>query len=136
MASLKGKRIFYIEDDINNRVIATIILEQAGAKVGFERWGGLEAVMKLEAFLPIDIILCDLAFPRQITGYDVFERIRAVPSLAHIPIVAITSADPTTELPKVRAKGFNGFISKPINMMTFAHDLSKVLDGEAVWVVA
>ncbi len=31
MSSPKRKRIFYVENDVNNRVIATIILEQARA---------------------------------------------------------------------------------------------------------
>jgi two-component system cell cycle response regulator DivK len=136
MYGLKGKRIFYIEDDANNRVIATVILERAGVIVGFDRWGGADAITKLKAFQPIDLILCDLSFPDQITGYQIFERIRAVPELAAIPFIAISSADPTFEMPKVRAKGFDGFISKPINMMTFVSDLSKAINGEKIWIVA
>src|SRR5258708_4663684 len=136
MYGLKGKRIFYIEDDVNNRVIATLILERAGAIVGFERWGGEDAITRLKAFQPIDLILCDLAFPNQITGYHIFERIHAIPEFAAMPIIAISSADPTTEMPKVRAIGFDGFISKPINMMTFGQYLSKAINGEKIWLLA
>src|SRR5258708_22178433 len=134
MTTVKGKRIFYVEDDVNNRVIVTVILERAGAIVNFERWGGDDAIARLKAFQPIDLILCDLSFPDKITGYDVFDRIRAIPEFASIPIVAVTSADPTVEMPKVQAKGFNGFIGKPVNMLTFATDLARVLDGEKIWV--
>jgi len=85
---------------------------------------------------PVDIILCDLAFPNKITGYEVFDRVRAVPEFAHIPIIAVSSADPTTEMPKVQAKGFDGFISKPVSMITFAPDLVRVHNGEKIMVTA
>ncbi|HLY26829.1 MAG TPA: response regulator [Aggregatilineales bacterium] len=133
MTTLKGKRIFYVEDDVNNRVIVTVILERAGAVIGFERWGGNDAITRLKAFQPVDLILCDLSFPGKVTGYEVFERIKTVPELATIPIVAVSSADPTMEMPKVQAKGFDGFISKPVSMLTFASDLVRVLEGEKIW---
>ncbi len=136
MASLKGKRIFYIEDDVKNRVIVTIILEQAGAKVWFERWGGPEVITRLKASLPIDVILCDLMFPQNITGYDVFDHIRQDPELATIPVIAVSSADPTVEMPKLKAKGFAGFIGKPVSMMTLPNHIARVLDGEQVWVAS
>lgn len=134
MASLSGKRIFYIEDDINNRAIATMILQRSGVKVGFERWGANEVISRIRAFMPIDLILCDLMFPNNVTGFDVFDRIHQEPDLANIPILAISSSDPTLVMPKVREKGFVGFISKPINFVEFAHQIAQVIDGVPIWV--
>lgn len=35
---LRGKRIFYFEDDAKNRAIVQLILEREGVTLGFERW--------------------------------------------------------------------------------------------------
>ncbi len=130
---LKGKRIFYVEDDVKNKAIAQLILEQAGAVFSFERWGGENAILKIMAFMPVDLILLDLMLPQQVSGYDVFDAIRCKPELSHIPVVAISAADPFAEMPKAREKGFAGFIGKPINIRLFPQQLATVLDGGTVW---
>lgn len=83
--------------------------------------------------MPIDLILLDLMFPNHISGYDIFDRIRENPTFAHIPIVAISAADPALEMSKARAKGFSGFIGKPINLLQFPQQIVQLLEGEQVW---
>jgi CheY-like chemotaxis protein len=62
---LVGKRIFNIEDDVKNRSVVKTILEYAGALVASESWGRIEIVFaRLEIFLPVDLILLDLMFPK------------------------------------------------------------------------
>lgn len=127
---LKNKRIFMIEDNLVNRSIMQILLEQQGAAVGFERWG-LDTEARIKAFMPVDVILLDLMFPGDVTGYDIFDRIRQQPEFVEIPIVAVSALDATA---KTRAKGFNGFIKKPINMETFARQIASIADGTPVWI--
>jgi CheY-like chemotaxis protein len=131
--SLNGKRIFYIEDNVANRAIIQTILELDGAQVAFERWGRSEVIGQLRAFMPVDIILLDLMFPRGVTGYDVFDTIRACPEFAHIPIVAVSASDPSVEIPKARARGFAGFISKPISLADFPHQVASLITGDQIW---
>ncbi len=130
---LKNRRIFYIEDNVQNRSIVQLLLEQHGAKINFERWGGKDALVRLAATLPIYLILLDLMFPYNVSGYDVFDAIRADGRFAGIPIVAISAADPSIEMPKARAKGFQGYISKPVNLLQFPHQIAAVIEGEKVW---
>ena len=40
----------------------------------------------------------------------------------------------STALPKVRAMGFTGFISKPIDFRLFALQIKRILDGEGIWL--
>jgi CheY-like chemotaxis protein len=132
---LQGKSIFYIEDDIKNRLIVQVILEREGARVNFENWGRETVVERLRYALPVDLILLDLMFPRNVSGYDVFDLIRADETLAHVPIVALSAADPGVEVPKARAKGFSGFISKPVNLHTFGSQIQQVLEGRPAWAL-
>jgi two-component system, cell cycle response regulator DivK len=130
--SLKGKRIFYVEDNIQNFALVRILLEQQGAKVEVGRWG-TDTLSRLEKFLPVDLILVDLMLPDRISGYDVFCQIRSDPRFTNIPIVATSAADPDIEMNKARVKGFAGYIPKPISILQFPQQISTILQGEAVW---
>jgi two-component system, cell cycle response regulator DivK len=130
---LKHKRVFVVEDDAANLAVISVILRQAGATVQFDRWGK-DSQDNLHNFLPVDVILLDLMLPNGITGYDVFDVLRTVPGVAHIPIVAVTAADPDTELAKVRAKGFKGYISKPIRIGQFDKHIAAIIGGQEVWL--
>jgi ribose transport system substrate-binding protein len=131
---LKGKRIFYVEDNVSNRALAQLVLEQNGAAVHYERWGDLPQVLaRLADFMPVDLILMDLMFPKGASGYDLFDGIRANDQYKDIPIVAISASDPSIEMPKARAKGFSGYIAKPINMMEFPRQIITLIEGSPVW---
>jgi two-component system, sensor histidine kinase and response regulator len=129
---LRGKRIFITEDNLTNRSVMQLLLEHEGAIIGFERFGR-ETCERLRAFAPVDIILLDLMFPDNISGYDVFDRIRAFPEFAAIPIIAVSATEPSVGVYTTQAKGFSGFISKPIDRRLFAQQIATVLDGEEVW---
>jgi CheY-like chemotaxis protein len=130
---LKNRRLFYIEDDVKNRLIVQMMVENAGAHIDFERWGFSEiAIPKLKVFRP-ELILLDLMFPMKHTGYDVYTAIRAVPELARIPMVAVSASDPTIEIPKAKTHGFDGFIAKPFNLAKLPYQLAAILAGKSYW---
>jgi CheY-like chemotaxis protein len=131
---LEGKRIFVVEDDARNLAIISVGLRRSGAVILFDTWGA-DTVNRLLWSLPVDIILLDLMLPGSVSGYDVFDRIRATPELADIPVVAVTAMDPGTEMNKARKKGFSGYISKPIRMRPFIESIETVLRGQQVWGV-
>ena len=121
-----------MEDNLANRAIMQILLEQNGAKTSFERWGK-DTVAKLREFMPADIILLDLMFPRNVTGYDVFDEIRKHPEFRHIPIVAVSASDPGAAIPKTKSKGFCGFIPKPVEYDRFPRQIASILEGKPIW---
>src|SRR5258706_16048478 len=131
---LDKRRIFIIEDNIQNMAIMRIMLERNGATVGSERWGEEAAILeRLSKFMPIHVILLDLMFPNGVSGYDVFTRIRTHQDFEIIPVIAVTAADPTLEIPKARSMGFAGFISKPVDFMFFPQQIAKIIAGESIW---
>jgi two-component system cell cycle response regulator DivK len=74
-----------------------------------------------------------LMFPRNVSGYDIFEVIHNDPRFAHLPVVAVSASDPSIEVPRTRAKGFAGFISKPITLQQFPDQIAAVLNHESIW---
>lgn len=126
-------KIFVIEDNPSNLAIMKIMLEREGALVAFERWG-MTTLERLRKFAPIDLILTDLMFPNNVSGYELFDEIHAIPEFASIPIAAVSAADPAEAIAKTRDKGFAGFIPKPIELDHFAQQVLQLTNGEAVFV--
>lgn len=129
---LEGKRIFVVEDNLENRIVVEVLLRENGADVGFERWGR-RTIERLQEFAPVDLILLDLMFPKGVTGYDIFDEIRAEPAFAEVPIVAVSASNAAEAIPKTKEKGFAGFICKPILFGKFAQQIKRLIDGEEIW---
>jgi CheY-like chemotaxis protein len=132
MTPLKNARIFIIEDNAGNLAIASIYLENQGATIKFER-RGVNTAQAILSQLPIDLILTDLNLPKGISGFDIFDKIRQIPELINIPVVAVSAADPDIAMPIARKKGLAGFISKPITPHIIQY-VSEVLNGKQVWI--
>ncbi len=129
---LENRRIFIIEDNPGNLAVVSFYLEQEGAKIKVERYG-VNTVEVLLKSLPIDLILTDLMLPQGVSGFDVYDRIREVPELRSIPVIALSAADPDAAMLTARAKGFAGFISKPVTRRITQH-VTDVLNGKQIWV--
>jgi two-component system cell cycle response regulator DivK len=91
---------------------------------------GEQIISALKRFSRTDVIFLDLELPK-LDGYSVFQIIRAEESFNHIPIIAYTSH--TNEMAVTRQKGFQGFLSKPLQGNEFPAQLDRILNGESVW---
>jgi CheY-like chemotaxis protein len=129
---LADKRIFIVEDNMQNRVIFQMALLRHGASIDFERWGRF-TIHQLAHMSHVDLIVLDLMLAEGLSGLDVFDQIRAVPKYENVPIVAVSAMDPAIAVPQVRAKGFAGFIAKPIDNHLFPKQIARILGGERVW---
>ncbi len=132
MALLNDKRIFIVEDNLANRAIEQMILERNGAKTAIERYG-TTTIERLKAFAPVDIIIMDLMLPDGMSGFDVTDQIREIPEFSQTPVVAVSASDPAESMPRAKAKGFSGFISKPIDFDRFPQQIARILSGEKLW---
>jgi CheY-like chemotaxis protein len=129
---LENRRIFVIEDNLENRMITRITLNQHGARMEFDSWG-IHVLAHLRAFAPVDVIIVDLMFPNGVTGYKLFEDIRKEIDYTDVPIVAVSAADPNTAIPRCREMGFAGFIAKPIDDELFPEQIASIIEGKQVW---
>ena len=129
---LNGKHIFIVEDNPQNRVVFKMALVRHGASVDFERWGR-DSVHQLRQTTQVDLIILDLMLAEGVTGFDVFDEIRQLPSCANTPIIAVSAMDAALAIPKVRALGFAGFIAKPIDNHLFPQQVARIIRGEQLW---
>lgn len=129
---LRNRSLFIVEDNLQNRLIYQMALRHYEVTIHFERWGR-GSVQQLGAMPRVDLILLDLMLAEGISGFDIFDQIRALPEYAAVPIVAISAMDPAVAIPKARSKGFSGFIAKPIVNDLFPQQLAAILAGETIW---
>ena len=74
---------------------------------------GEEGLAKIASIKP-DLVLLDVMMPG-ISGYDVCKQIRADPDNGILPVVMVTSLDPTQERINGLQAGADDFLTKPIN---------------------
>jgi CheY-like chemotaxis protein len=129
---LTGKRIAVVEDDVTNMAIISTLLRQNGASVIQDPWN-TSTVERLRQALPIDLILLDLMLRYGISGYEIYDKLKAFPEFAKIPVVVVSASDPALEMNRAQQKGINGYIEKPISYRDFAQQIEAVLAGKEVW---
>ncbi len=120
------KRILVIEDTEDNRQIVRDLLESAGFAL-IEALDGLEGVAAAEREHP-DLILMDIQLPG-IDGYEATRRIRAIPVLATVPIIAVTSYALSGDEAKTRAAGCDGYVAKPFSPRQLLAKIREFLPG-------
>jgi two-component system, cell cycle response regulator DivK len=120
------KRILVIEDTEDNRQIVRDLLESAGYEL-IEALDGIEGVAAAERENP-DLILMDIQLPG-IDGYEATRRIRAIPALAKVPIIAVTSYALSGDEAKTRAAGCDGYVAKPFSPRQLLAKIREFLPG-------
>ena len=119
-----SRDILLIEDNEHNRYLVRFLLEQAGHRVraAHDGYGGLA---EARAAVP-DLILLDIQLPGM-DGYAVARALRAQPSLAEVPVIAVTSYAMVGDRERSLDAGCNGYIEKPIDPDTFVAELEQFL---------
>ena len=112
--------ILLIEDNRNNRYLATFLLERHGYEV-ISASDGPEGIELAGRLLP-HLILLDIQLP-SMDGYAVARELRRNPALKDIPIVAVTSYAMPGDREKTIEAGCSGYIEKPIKTETFVAEI-------------
>jgi CheY-like chemotaxis protein len=118
------KKILVVEDNEQNLYLATFLLEKTGYEV-ITAGDGFEAVEKAKTESP-DLILMDMQLP-EMDGFEATRRIKNIPEICHISIVAITSYAMVGDKEKALAAGCVGYIEKPFMPETFVSEIKKYL---------
>lgn len=116
--------ILIIEDNEQNRYLATFLLEKRGYRVNCSS-DGPSGIAYAERLRP-DLILLDIQLPAM-DGYAVAGALRGIESLRSVPIVAVTSYAMVGDKEKAMAAGCSGYIEKPINPDTFVAEVERYL---------
>jgi signal transduction histidine kinase/ActR/RegA family two-component response regulator len=111
-SALGGKRILVVDDDVRNLFAVASLLERYGIEV-LPASSADEAFEILDRETDVALVLMDMMMPEQ-DGYEATRRLRANPSLQHLPVIALTAKAMPGDREKALAAGCNDFVLKPV----------------------
>jgi signal transduction histidine kinase/CheY-like chemotaxis protein len=109
---LAGRRLLLVEDNPINQLVASRLLELAGATPTVAENGRDALELLAMAQAPFDIILMDVQMP-VMDGYEATRLLRA--QGVRTPILAMSAGVTEAERGECLAAGMNDFISKPVD---------------------
>ena len=121
------RKILIVEDNEDNRELAVKVLRNKGFET-VEAVDGEQAIEKAVSEKP-DLILLDISLPK-LDGYEVAKRLKEMDEFKDIPIVAFTAHAMKGDREKVIIAGFEGYISKPINVREFPDQVRLYIKGK------
>lgn len=116
--------ILYVEDDPNNRTLIRRILGAEGFTV-HEAANASIAMETLKSLKP-DLILMDINMP-DVDGYTLTAKIRALPEMRSVPIVALTANVMKGDMERSLQAGCDGYIQKPIDIDSIADQVQRFM---------
>ena len=119
-------KILIVDDEPDMRTVLFHTLRSAGYQV-VEAKGGDEALRKLKR-TRFDLVLLDIMMP-QMSGYQVLERIREMPSRAETPVVVVTAKHDPEGLQREVAAGATDHIAKPFHPAELEDVVRRALKG-------
>jgi two-component system, cell cycle response regulator DivK len=121
---MNDKKILIVEDNIVNLGLLSMVLQKLGYTLLTAR-DGKEAVDTAERELP-DLILMDLQLP-VMNGYDAMIAIKGSTKTSRIKVAAVTAQSQPEAKTQALNNGFDGFISKPIDIRTINQTIEEIL---------
>ena len=119
-------KILYIDDDPVNRSLVNRVLTNYNFQV-VEAKSGLEGIDLARQERP-DLILIDINMPG-LDGHETTTRMRGINALEKTPIIALTARTTRGERELALAAGCDGYITKPIDVDQFPHQIISYFEG-------
>lgn len=120
--------ILIVEDSPDNmKLFRTLLVLRKHTVVGLPSGEGLlECIEQAQPAL----VLMDIQLPGR-DGFALMEEIRQSPHRA-LRVVALTAHAMAGDRERALAAGFDGYITKPIDIRSFPEQVSRALEGERV----
>jgi two-component system cell cycle response regulator DivK len=120
--------VLIVEDSPDNmKLFHTLLTLRKHQVVGLT--SGERLLESIEESQPA-LVLMDIQLPGK-DGFALLEEIRASPHRA-LRVVALTAHAMAGDRERALAAGFDGYITKPIDIRSFPEQVAKALEGERV----
>jgi CheY-like chemotaxis protein len=123
--TLAGLPILVVDDDSDNLILMTFILEQTGAKIltATSAIEALEVIKKYE----LRLLIADISMP-QVDGYSLIRKIRNLNSpQKDIPAIAVTAIATQEGRSFAFTSGFQSYLVKPVDPDDLVAEIIKLL---------
>jgi two-component system, cell cycle response regulator DivK len=113
---MAASRVLIVEDNGKNMKLFRDVLQATGYET-LEATTGRQAIELAAGHAP-DLVLMDIRLP-DIDGMEALSLLRADERTASIPVLALTAQAMDGDRERLLGAGFDGYISKPVNVVEF-----------------
>ena len=124
---MAGERILVVEDNETNMKLFRDVLEASGYRTMEATTGGQAVELAIEHGPAL--VLMDIQLP-DIDGVEALGRLRANARTASIPVLALTAQAMDGDRERFLAAGFDGYVSKPVNIVELVGAVQEHCDGD------
>jgi two-component system, cell cycle response regulator DivK len=125
---MAGAQILVVEDNEKNMKLVRDVLQAAGHRT-LEATTGGRAVELATKHAP-DLALVDIQLP-DMNGVEALGRLRADKRTASMPVLALTAQAMKGDRERFLAAGFDGYISKPVNIAVLVSTVRRYCEGRS-----
>ena len=125
---MTGERILVVEDNEKNMKLFRDVLSATGYRT-LEATTGGEAVEMATEHTP-DLVLMDIQMP-DFDGVEALRRLRADARTASLRVLAVTAQAMQGDREAFLAAGFDGYLSKPVDVQELLGTVRRYCDGGA-----
>jgi CheY-like chemotaxis protein len=121
----KGYTLLYVEDNPSNIELMQGLVEALEGVRLLSATHPAEGLAIAETQAP-DVIVLDIDLP-DMNGFELLARLKAQPSTAKTPVMALSAAAMPDDVARGRQSGFTHYLTKPINVREFLSAVESVL---------
>jgi CheY-like chemotaxis protein len=116
----KGGKVLLVDDNADAADSLALLLQMSGHEVLLAR-SGAEA-LRIAAHERLSTVLLDIGLP-DMSGYEVARRLRALPGMRHLRLIATTGYGQQSDRQATADAGFDEHLVKPVNY----HDILRLM---------
>ena len=124
---MANELILIVEDNEQNQKLASDVLRFKGFRVLVAETAEIGVPMVLKE--KPDLVLMDIHLPGM-NGIEALAKLRSDPETKAIPVFAFTASVMPQDRKEITSAGFDGFLSKPINLKEFLDTIAATLGGK------
>jgi two-component system, cell cycle response regulator DivK len=124
---MAGELILIVDDNEMNLELVRDLLQVTGYRT-LEAGNAADGIALAVTYRP-DLILMDVQLP-DADGVAALGRLRAAPEVSLTTVVALTAFAMHGDRERLLAAGFDGYLSKPIEIQAFLRQVQQFCSGE------
>ena len=116
--------LFLLSTNINLKLLSTLLTLKGHHVIGLPNGDRVAEVLRTQRPVPA-LVLLDIQLPGR-DGFAVLEELKALPERSW-KVVALTAHAMPEDRARAEAAGFDGYITKPIDVRTFPAEVARYL---------
>ena len=129
--------LVYVEDDEPSILVMKMVVERVmGLPNLYVLQSRADFVQQVKGLgvMP-DVFLLDIQM-KPYDGVELLSMLRCDPQFKESKVIALTASVTNEEVSLLKSGGFDGAISKPLNIDAFPDLITRIINGEQIWYIA